>query len=125
LFGLSTHVFDQFCVLLKVLPFGKLLRNAVCFLIFCSIAEKSREQVFAARFMEQIGLLCDNRFAALALEPGGKELISYHYPHSFADNNAFLLQGKPPARMGFDLHTLTLWNSHLHSLLALLSPCLF
>ncbi len=82
------------------------------------LAESSREQVVAARFMEQIGLLCDQRFAALASEPGGKELISYHYPHAFADNNACLLQGKTQARTGFDLHTLAFLNVGLPSFLA-------
>jgi hypothetical protein len=53
--------------------------------------------------MEQIGLLCDQRFAALALEPGGKELISYHFPDAFAENNALLLQGIPLAKTRFDL----------------------
>jgi hypothetical protein len=55
-------------------------------------------QVVAARFMEQIGLLCDHRFAALSLEPGGKELISFHYHDTFADKAEF--QDNPQAENG-------------------------
>jgi hypothetical protein len=36
-------------------------------------------QVAAASFMEEIGMLCDRRFAALSSEPGGEELLSFHY----------------------------------------------
>jgi hypothetical protein len=36
-------------------------------------------QAVAAKFMEDIGVLCDHRFAALSLEPGGNELISFRY----------------------------------------------
>jgi hypothetical protein len=70
------------------------------------LAENLCEQAVAANFMEQIGLLCNHRFAALASEPGGKELISYHYPHSHSDDHSILLQSKSPASAGFDAHTL-------------------
>jgi hypothetical protein len=36
-------------------------------------------QVVAAKFMEDISILCDHRFAALSSEPGGNELISFRY----------------------------------------------
>jgi hypothetical protein len=43
----------------------------------------------AARFMEDIGLLCDSRFAILCSEPGGEELVSFRYAiaHNSSDEN--------------------------------------
>ncbi len=36
-------------------------------------------QAAAAKFMEDISILCDHRFATLSAEPGGSELISFRY----------------------------------------------
>ncbi len=46
-------------------------------------------QVVAARFMEDIGVLCDHRFAALCSETGGEELLSFRYviPHDTSNEN--------------------------------------
>ena len=63
------------------------------------VAQSLRLQVVAARFMEQIGILCDLRFAALSSEPGGKELIAFHYDNIFANHgiDGAGLQDKLPA----------------------------
>ncbi len=51
--------------------------------------QPNRVQDTAARFMEDIGVLCDRRFAILCSEPGGEELVSFRYAiaHNASDEN--------------------------------------
>ncbi len=53
-------------------------------------------QVVAAKFMEDIGTLCDLRFAALSSEPGGDELISFH--HVIANDGLNDLEAATPRK---------------------------
>ncbi len=50
-------------------------------------------QAVAASFMEDIGMLCDRRFATLSSEPGGEELLSFRYVIANDTNDETDLQG--------------------------------
>jgi hypothetical protein len=44
--------------------------------------------------MEEIGILCDHRFNALSSEPGGQELLSFHYVIADDSGDVTAFQGE-------------------------------
>ncbi len=57
-------------------------------------------QGIAATFMEEIGMLCDRRFAALSAEPGGDDLVSFRFVTSDDTSYESAIQGELSSKNG-------------------------